>query len=42
LLRAGLTHSGASLKAVWRPSYLMAVVYFFVIVGIAYLIEGQV
>jgi SSS family solute:Na+ symporter len=42
LLRAGLTHSGASLKAAWRPSYLMAFVYFFVIIGIAYLIEGQV
>lgn len=39
LLRDELTHTRASLKASWRPSYYQIIIYFFVIVGIAYLLE---
>jgi SSS family solute:Na+ symporter len=42
LLRAGLTHSRVTLKVSWYPSYVRVLIYFLIIIGIAYMIEWQV
>lgn len=41
-LRAGLVHSERSLHDSWKPSYYIVVVYFFIIIAIAYLIQNIV